>query len=115
PGVLKFAKLEDTALEDYMDTINVNQVGVFLGMRSAIPAMKRAGGGSIVNVSSVEGLRGMPRLVAYVASKFAVRGMTKSAAVELGRHQIRVNSVHPGVIDSPMLRAQGLEGADLDA
>jgi 3alpha(or 20beta)-hydroxysteroid dehydrogenase len=113
-GVLRFAKLEEMPLEDYMSTINVNQVGVFLGMRAVIPAMKRAKGGSIINISSVEGLRGMPRLSAYVASKFAVRGMTKSAAVELGRHQIRVNSVHPGVIDSPMLRAQGLEGADLD-
>jgi 3alpha(or 20beta)-hydroxysteroid dehydrogenase len=97
-----------------MTIVNVNQVGVFLGMRAAIPALKRAGGGSIVNLSSVEGLRGLPRLTAYTASKFAVRGMTKAAAVELGKYQIRVNSVHPGFIDTPMTRAQGLEGVDVD-
>jgi 3alpha(or 20beta)-hydroxysteroid dehydrogenase len=76
--------------------------------------MRRAGGGSIVNISSVEGLRGMPGLVAYGASKFAVRGMTKVAAVELGKHGIRANSVHPGAIDTPMTRSQGLEGVDMD-
>ncbi len=65
--------------------------------------MKRAGGGSIVNVSSVEGLGGMPYLVAYTASKFAIRGMTKVAAMELGEHGIRVNSVHPGAIDTSMV------------
>ena len=113
-GVLKFGKLADMPLEEYMSVINVNQVGVFLGMQAVIPAMKRAGGGSIINISSVEGLRGLPRLVAYSASKFAVRGMTKSAAVELGRHKIRVNSIHPGFIDTPMTRAQGLENIDVD-
>lgn len=113
-GILKFGKLEDSTLEEYMQIINVNQVGVFLGMKSAVPAMKRSGGGSIINISSVEGLRGLPRLTAYSASKFAVRGMTKSAAVELGKHKIRVNSVHPGFIDTPMTRAQGLEGVDVD-
>jgi 3alpha(or 20beta)-hydroxysteroid dehydrogenase len=113
-GILAFGKLEDSSLDDYMRIINVNQVGVFLGMKSVVPAMKRAGGGSIINISSVEGLRGLPRLTAYSASKFAVRGMTKSAAVELGRHKIRVNSVHPGFIDTPMTRAQGLEGVDVD-
>jgi len=113
-GVLKFGKLADMPLEEYMSVINVNQVGVFLGMQAVIPAMKRAGGGSIINISSVEGLRGLPRLVAYSASKFAVRGMTKTAAVELGRHKIRVNSIHPGFIDTPMTRAQGLQDIDVD-
>src|ERR671923_291555 len=101
-------------LDGKVALITVNQVGVFLGMRAVVPAMKRAGGGSIINISSVEGLRGLPRLVAYSASKFAVRGMTKSAAVELGKYKIRVNSVHPGFIDTPMTRAQGLEGIDVD-
>src|SRR5713101_177444 len=96
-----------------MQVINVNQVGVFLGMRAIAPSMRRAGRGSIVNISSVEGLRGSAGLVAYVASKFAVRGMTKSAAVELGP-TIRVNSIHPGAIDTPMVRSQGLEGVDMD-
>lgn len=114
-GILRFGKLETSTLEEYMNVINVNQVGVFLGMKAAVPALKRAGGGSIINISSVEGLRGLPRLTAYTASKFAVRGMTKAAAVELGRHGIRVNSVHPGFIDTPMTRAQGLEGVDVDA
>jgi 3alpha(or 20beta)-hydroxysteroid dehydrogenase len=114
-GILKFAKLTDMTLEEYMQVVNVNQTGVFLGMRAVAPAMKKAGGGSIVNVSSVEGLRGSPGLVAYVASKFAVRGMTKAAAVELGRDGIRVNSIHPGIVDTPMTRNVGLEGMDLDA
>jgi 3alpha(or 20beta)-hydroxysteroid dehydrogenase len=114
-GILKFAKLTDMTLDEYMQVVNVNQTGVFLGMRAVAPAMKKAGGGSIINVSSVEGLRGSPGLVAYVASKFAVRGMTKAAAVELGRDGIRVNSIHPGIVDTPMTRNVGLEGMDLDA
>jgi 3alpha(or 20beta)-hydroxysteroid dehydrogenase len=114
-GILKFAALDEMPLEDYMQVINVNQVGVFLGMRTVVPHMKQAGrGGSIVNISSVEGIRGAPMLIAYAASKFAVHGMSKAAAVELGSSGIRVNSVHPGGIDTPMVRAQGLEGADLD-
>jgi 3alpha(or 20beta)-hydroxysteroid dehydrogenase len=112
-GILRFGKLAETSLADYMQVINVNQVGVFLGMRAVIPSMKSAGGGSIINVSSVEGLRGSYGLSAYTASKFAVRGMTKVAASELGRHGIRVNSIHPGTIDTPMLRAQGLGGVNL--
>jgi 3alpha(or 20beta)-hydroxysteroid dehydrogenase len=114
-GILKFAKLTDMTLEEYMQVVNVNQTGVFLGMRAVVAAMKKSGGGSIINVSSVEGLRGSPGLVAYVASKFAVRGMTKAAAVELGRDGIRVNSIHPGIVDTPMTRNVGLEGMDLDA
>ena len=114
-GILKFAKLTEMTLEEYMMVVNVNQTGVFLGMRAVVAAMRKAGGGSIINVSSVEGLRGLPNLVAYVASKFAVRGMTKAAAVELGRDGIRVNSIHPGIVDTPMTRGVGLEGMDIDA
>lgn len=113
-GILKFGKIEDMPLDEYMQVVNVNQAGVFLGMRAVAPAMKRAGGGSIINVSSVEGLRGSFGLAAYVGTKFAVRGMTKVAAAEFGKHGIRVNSIHPGAIDTPMLRAQGLGDADLD-
>ena len=113
-GIFQRAKLLDTDLELYRRIIDVNQIGVFLGMKAVAPAMKRADGGSIINISSVEGLRGLPRLTAYSASKFAVRGMSKSAAVELGKHKIRVNSIHPGFIDTPMTRAQGLEGIDVD-
>ncbi|GGM74240.1 3-alpha-hydroxysteroid dehydrogenase [Lentzea pudingi] len=102
-GILHFSALADTKLADYQRVIGINQVGTFLGMRSVVASMKQAGGGSIVNVSSVEGLGGMPYLTAYTASKFAIRGMTKVAAMELGQHGIRVNSVHPGAIDTPMV------------
>jgi 3alpha(or 20beta)-hydroxysteroid dehydrogenase len=83
----------------------INQHSVFYGMRAVLPAMLRAGKGSIVNISSIAGMAanyGFPSL-AYVASKFAVRGMTKAAAMEYGRHNIRVNSVHPGFIQTPMM------------
>lgn len=110
-GIAKFGPLAMTSLEDYMAVINVNQVGVFLGMRSVIPAMTRSGGGSIVNVSSVDGMIGMFGVVAYVSSKFAVRGMTKTAALELGQLGIRVNSIHPGGVDTPMLRPEGVPAA----
>jgi len=102
-GILHFSALADTKLADYQRVIGINQVGTFLGMRSVVETMKAAGGGSIVNVSSVEGLGGMPYLTAYTASKFAIRGMTKVAAMELGQHGIRVNSVHPGAIDTDMV------------
>jgi 3alpha(or 20beta)-hydroxysteroid dehydrogenase len=85
------------------NVIAVNQMGCLLGMRAVAPVMIAAGGGSIVNVSSTGGLNGPPDVIAYVASKWAVRGMTKSAAVELGPHNIRVNSVHPGPVDTVML------------
>jgi 3alpha(or 20beta)-hydroxysteroid dehydrogenase len=97
----------------YRTVVEVNQVGVFLGMRAVIPAMTQGGGGSIINVSSVEGLHGSPGMVAYVASKFAVTGMTKVAALELGPLNIRVNSVHPGGIRTPMLDIPELAGVDL--
>lgn len=112
-GVLHFSALADTTLADYQRVIGINQVGTFLGMRAVVSSMKQAGGGSIVNVSSVEGLGGMPYLVAYTASKFAIRGMTKVAAMELGQHGIRVNSVHPGAIDTPMV-STALGGRPID-
>jgi 3alpha(or 20beta)-hydroxysteroid dehydrogenase len=110
-GVLSMGVLtHDTSLEDYMRVIEINQVGVFLGMRTAIPAMLRAGGGSIVNTSSTNGIAGYGGTIAYTASKFAVRGMTKNAALEYGKAGIRVNSVHPGAIDTPMTRPDDLGG-----
>ena len=90
-------------LEEYRRVIEVNQIGVFLGMREVAPVMIERGGGSIVNISSVAGMRAGGGSFAYSASKWAVRGMTKSAAIQLGPHGIRVNSIHPGVIDTPML------------
>src|SRR5918992_1751388 len=111
-GILSFGSIEKTSVEDYKAIFDVNQLGVFLGMRAAIPALKKAGGGSIINVSSVEGLKGMAGLISYASSKFAVTGMTKVAAVELGPFGIRANSIHPGAIDTPMVREKGLEGVD---
>jgi 3alpha(or 20beta)-hydroxysteroid dehydrogenase len=93
--------------EAFLDVCAVNQLGVFLGMRVVVPSMIAAGGGSIVNVSSIAGLLGIPESpnMAYVASKFAVRGMTKLAAVQYGPKKIRANSVHPGWIKTPMMVA----------
>lgn len=110
-GILMFSELTQTALEDYERVIRINQIGTFLGMKSVVASMEEAGGGSIVNSSSIEGLGGMPLLVAYSASKFAIRGMTKAVAMELGPKGIRVNSVHPGMIDTGMTRVHGGDAA----
>ena len=106
-GILRTGILEDLDPADYMEVIQVNQVGVLLGMQAVIPALKEAGGGIIVNTSSTAGLTGIAGGTAYVASKWAVRGMTKVAALELGKYGIRVNSVHPGPIDTPMIAGLG--------
>jgi 3alpha(or 20beta)-hydroxysteroid dehydrogenase len=89
----------------------VNQLGPFLGMRAAIPVIERSGGGAIVNIASSAGHQGMPMMVPYAASKHAVIGMSKSVALELAGSGIRVNSVSPGGIDTPLLRAtNAIEG-----
>jgi len=103
-GIIRVGALADTSVEDYLQVIRVNQLGCFLGMRSVIGALRTAGGGSIVNTSSIHGMQGVPGIFSYVASKFAIRGMTKAAALELGHAGIRVNSVHPGLIDTAMIR-----------
>ena len=112
-GILRFAALPDMPLEDYLRIVNVNQVGTFLGMRAVSKPMMAAGKGSIVNISSIEGLAGMPYLTAYTSTKFAIRGMTKVAALELGPHGIRVNSVHPGMIETDMVK-DAAGGHDID-
>jgi 3alpha(or 20beta)-hydroxysteroid dehydrogenase len=99
----EFCPTERSTLESYQRTIAVNQIGPFLGMKTAIPALRRAGGGSIVNVCSVAGLYGIPGLVAYGASKWALRGMTKVVALEVGKDNIRVNALHPGSVETPMM------------
>src|SRR3954470_25061660 len=101
-AILKTGPMLEMSLADYMAVINVNQVGCWLGMRAAVGAIRDAGGGAIVNVSSIGGLKGIPNFSAYVSSKFAVRGMTKVAAIEFGHDNIRVNSIHPGAIDTDM-------------
>jgi len=102
-GIFRSAAIEELSEEMWASVVAVNQTGVFLGMQSVLASMKAAGGGSIVNISSIDGLVGSTNSLAYVASKFAVRGMTKVAALELGRFAIRVNSVHPGGINTPMV------------
>jgi 3alpha(or 20beta)-hydroxysteroid dehydrogenase len=101
-GVFLAAPLLETSPEDFRRVLEVNVVGVFLGMRAVAPAMSGQQSGSIINVSSVAGLGGSPYLTAYAASKWAVRGMSKVVAKELAGFGVRVNSLHPGQIDTAM-------------
>jgi 3(or 17)beta-hydroxysteroid dehydrogenase len=97
--------IEDCSLEEYRRINDINSLGTFLGCKAAIPAMKESGGGSIVNISSVLGLRGSAQAMAYCASKGAVRTLTKNVALHCAtmKYNIRCNSVHPGYIDTPMI------------
>ncbi|WP_028479722.1 glucose 1-dehydrogenase [Nocardia sp. CNY236] len=101
-GVVNGNLLVSYELAEWQRMIDINLTGTFLGMQAATPAMITAGGGSIINISSTEGLRGSPGVHGYTATKFAVRGLTKSTAIELAPLGIRVNSVHPGLIRTPM-------------
>ena len=102
-GIGSVGTLEGLPLETHRQIVDVNLHGVYLGMRAVKPAMIASGGGAIVNVSSIDGLAGVLGMTSYAGSKFAVTGMTRSAAIELGPLGIRVNSIHPGVINSPMV------------
>lgn len=90
--------LDDLTEAEVRKFFEVNQLSVFLGIKAVVPSMRNAGGGSIINMSSAYGLRAGPSAMAYVSTKFAVTGMTKAAAMDLGTDNIRINSVHPGVI-----------------
>lgn len=108
-GIFKIASLLDTSLEEWDRIIAINQTGVFLGLQAVGRIMKAQGSGSIVNISSVAGLGGVGVAHAYAASKWAVRGMTKSAALEFSTVGVRVNSVHPGIIATDMMHESGVE------
>ncbi len=102
-GIVIFGANDEATLEDWDKTMAVNSTGVFLGCKLIVPAMEKAGGGSIVNISSIYGIIGAPNSAAYQASKGAVRMLTKSCAVDYAEFGIRVNSIHPGVIRTPIL------------
>jgi len=105
-GIAVFGLIGEMSLEQYMKIININQVSVFLGMTHALPLMLKSTAGSIVNISSLAGMRGERKgSVAYGSSKYAVRGLTQAAALDLAPYKIRVNSVHPGAINTPILRS----------
>jgi 3alpha(or 20beta)-hydroxysteroid dehydrogenase len=108
-GVLHWAAMTETPVDVWHRIVAVNQTGVFLGMQAVAPAMKDQRSGSIVNISSIAAYGGSGPCFAYGATKWAVRGMTKGAAQELGPFGIRVNSVHPGIIDTPMMDGYPLE------
>lgn len=106
-GIIRRGMVWEIADEDWDDVVAVNQTGVFYGLRAVSPVMRAAGRGSIVNISSVAGLTGLANCLSYVASKFAVTGMTKAAAMELGEYGVRANSVHPGSVDTGMPNGRG--------
>ena len=102
-GIFQVAGMFDTSLDDWHRMIAINQTGPFLGLKAAGSVMREKGTGSIINISSIAGLSGAGMAHAYSATKWAVRGMTKSAALELAADNVRVNSVHPGIIETAML------------
>ncbi|MGE7602428.1 glucose 1-dehydrogenase [Peribacillus sp. NPDC097675] len=108
-GITMAKKMMDISVEDYRRIVEINQVSVFLGMKAVLPSMQKTGGGSIINVSSMNGL--VAGALGYTDTKFAVRGMTKAAAMELAEYGIRVNSVHPGVIATPMVVQEDTKAA----
>lgn len=108
-GITMAKSILQTTEEEYRRIVDINQVSVFLGMKAVIPSMQKAGGGSIVNISSMNGL--VAGAIGYTDTKFAVRGMTKAAAIECAHYGIRVNSVHPGVIATPMIMQEDTKAA----
>jgi 3alpha(or 20beta)-hydroxysteroid dehydrogenase len=101
-GIVRFGPIAGTEPAAWRLVIDINLTGTYLGIRAIVPTMRKAGGGAIVNISSAGGMMAYPNTAAYTASKWGVRGLTKTAALELGRDGIRVNSIHPGPVRTPM-------------
>lgn len=114
-AILLQKNIMDTTEEDFMRVVSVNQLGTFLGMQAVFEALRANGGGSIINVSSIDGIQSKNSLTAYSATKWAVRGMTKAAALEMGKFNIRVNSVHPGGIYTAMHHSDMMSQQDADS
>jgi 3alpha(or 20beta)-hydroxysteroid dehydrogenase len=114
-GIVRFGTIAETEPAIWHQVIDINLTAGYLGIRAVTPSMRRAGGGAIVNISSGAGFTATFGLAAYVASKWGVRGLTKTAALELGRYNIRVNSIHPGAIRTPILAAQAPDAAAMAA
>ncbi|GAB7039095.1 MULTISPECIES: SDR family NAD(P)-dependent oxidoreductase [Catenuloplanes] len=108
---LRVGTSESIPVEEFRRVVDTNLTGSLLGIRAAAPSMRKAGGGVIINVNSIAGLNAAPGLAAYSSSKWALRGLMRAAAAELARDNIRVNSVHPGIIETPL--AYGPDGSPL--
>jgi len=114
-GIVRFGQIEETEPNVWRQVIEINLTGAYLGIRAVVSSMRKAGGGAIVNISSGAGFTATFGLAAYVASKWGVRGLTKTAALELGRDNIRVNSIHPGAIRTPILAHDAPDAAAMAA
>ena len=112
-GIMQRTPVVDCSVEEFRGVLDVNLVGPFLGMKVAAPVMGETGGGAIVNVSSIQGIMGRAGTPGYTASKFGLRGLTKTAALELGAFGVRVNSIHPGGVDTPLIRDAVPDGVEV--
>ncbi|MCK5881061.1 MAG: glucose 1-dehydrogenase [Sinobacterium sp.] len=113
-GILVFQAIAEQSTEDFMKVLNINLVGCYNGIRAVLEPMKAAGGGSIINISSIDGLQAKNSLSAYASSKWGMRGLTKSTAIEFGKYGIRANTIHPGGINTAMGDQEAIENDELN-
>jgi 3alpha(or 20beta)-hydroxysteroid dehydrogenase len=113
-GILVFKAIKDIPTSEYANLLNINLVGAYTGIRAVIEPMQKAGGGSIINISSIDGLQAKNSLAAYASSKWGMRGLTKASALELVPHGIRVNTVHPGGIHTAMGNQEDIDDENMN-